>query len=71
VVSTEVTFRPLSEELLSWYVAVGEWRERSGGYAIQGKGSVLVRAVNGDFQNVVGLPLATLLDVYPELLPCK
>jgi septum formation protein len=68
VISTEVTFRPLSEELLSWYVAVGEWRERSGGYAIQGKGSVLVRAVNGDFQNVVGLPLATLLDVYPELL---
>jgi septum formation protein len=68
VVATEVTFRPLSEELLDWYVATGEWRERSGGYAIQGRGSVLVRAIKGDFQNVVGLPLAALLDLYPELL---
>jgi septum formation protein len=68
VVSTEVTFRPLDEALLAWYVAVGEWRERSGGYAIQGKGSVLVRKIKGDFQNVVGLPLAALLDLYPELL---
>jgi len=71
VVATEVTFRPLDEQLLDWYVAAGEWRERSGGYAIQGKGSVLARAVRGDFQNVVGLPLAALLDLYPELLPCK
>jgi septum formation protein len=75
VVATEVSFRPLSEELLDWYVAAGEWRERSGGYAIQGKGSLLVSAVKGDFQNVVGLPLPALLDLYPELLagilPCK
>jgi septum formation protein len=68
VAATEVTFRPLSEGLLDWYVAAGEWRERSGGYAIQGKGSVLARAIAGDFQNVVGLPLAALLDLYPELL---
>ncbi len=68
VVGTQVTFRGLSEELLRWYVAAGEWRDRSGGYAIQGRGSVLVRAVEGDFQNVVGLPLAALLDLYPELL---
>jgi septum formation protein len=75
VVSTAVTFRPLSERLLDWYVATGEWRERSGGYAIQGRGTVLARALEGDFQNVVGLPLAALLDLYPELLagilPCK
>ena len=68
VVSTKVTFRALSEELLSWYVAAGEWRDRSGGYAIQGRGSVLVRSIEGDFQNVVGLPLAALLDLYPEML---
>ncbi len=67
VAATEVTFRALSDELLEWYVAAGEWRERSGGYAIQGRGSVLARAIAGDFQNVVGLPLATLLDLYPEL----
>lgn len=67
VVTTEVTFRPLSEDLLDWYVSVGEWRDRSGGYAIQGRGSILTRGVKGDVQNVVGLPLAALLDVYPEL----
>jgi septum formation protein len=71
VVTTEVTFRHLDEALLSWYVAAGEWRERSGGYAIQGRGSILARSIAGDVQNVVGLPLATLLDLYPELLPCK
>jgi septum formation protein len=71
VVATEVTFRTLDEQLLDWYVAAEEWRERSGGYAIQGRGSILARAIEGDVQNVVGLPLATLLDLYPELLPCK
>jgi septum formation protein len=68
VAATEVTFRALSDELLDWYVAAGEWRGRSGGYAIQGKGSVLALGVKGDFQNIVGLPLAALLDIYPELL---
>jgi septum formation protein len=68
VAATEVTFRVLGDELLDWYVAAGEWRERSGGYAIQGKGSVLAREIKGDFQNIVGLPLAALLDLYPELL---
>jgi septum formation protein len=67
LVTTEVTFRPLSEELLDWYLGAEEWRNRSGGYAVQGKGSILARAIEGDVQNVVGLPLATLLDVYPEL----
>ena len=71
VAATRVTFRALSEELLEWYVAAEEWRGRSGGYAIQGRGSVLARAIEGDFQNVVGLPLGALLDLYPELLPCK
>jgi septum formation protein len=65
---TKVTFRALEEGLLDWYLATGEWRDRAGGYAIQGAGAALVRAVAGDYENVVGLPLATLLDVYPELL---
>jgi septum formation protein len=65
---TEVSFRELSDELLSWYVARGEWRQRSGGYAIQGAAAALVRAVRGDYENVVGLPLATLFDLDPELL---
>jgi len=65
---TGVTFRELSEELLDWYLATGEWRGRAGAYAIQGAGAALVRSVRGDYENVVGLPLATLLDLYPALL---
>jgi len=68
VARTAVTFRALDEALLDWYLATGEWRGRAGAYAIQGAGAALVRAVQGDYENVVGLPLATLLDIYPELL---
>jgi septum formation protein len=65
---TRVCFRELDEKLLRWYVALGEWRGRAGGYAIQGAGAALVRAIEGEYENVVGLPLATLLDAYPALL---
>jgi septum formation protein len=65
---TVVTFRRLDEALIDWSLASGEWRGRAGGYAIQGAGAALVRKVEGDYENVVGLPLAALLDVYPELL---
>jgi septum formation protein len=68
VARTEVSFRELGGDLLDWYLATGEWRGRAGGYAIQGAGAALVRAVEGDYENVVGLPLASLLDIYPELL---
>lgn len=68
IARTEVSFRELEPELLDWYLATGEWRERAGGYAIQGAGAALVRSVSGDYENVVGLPLASLLDIYPQLL---
>jgi septum formation protein len=72
VVRTAVTFRELEEGMLGWYLARGEWRGRAGGYAIQGAGAALVRGVEGDYENVVGLPLAALLDICPELLfACK
>jgi septum formation protein len=72
VVRTAVTFRELGEATLAWYLARGEWRGRAGGYAIQGAGAALVRRVEGDYENVVGLPLAALLDICPELLfACK
>lgn len=66
--ATEVVFRALDDRLIDWYVGTGEWRERAGGYAIQGAGAALVREVRGDYENVVGLPLAMLLDLCPELL---
>jgi septum formation protein len=68
VARTRVRFRVLGEDLLDWYLATGEWRGPAGGYAIQGAGAALVLAVEGDYENVVGLPLATLLDLYPQLL---
>jgi septum formation protein len=68
VARTRVRFRVLGKDLLDWYLATGEWRGRAGGYAIQGAGAALVLAVEGDYENVVGLPLATLLDLYPQLL---
>jgi septum formation protein len=68
VARTSVTFRELDDALLDWYVATGEWRGRSGAYAIQKAGAALVRTLQGECENVVGLPVATLLDLYPELL---
>jgi septum formation protein len=69
VEKTSVTFRPASPGLLEWYVGTGEWRGRAGAYAIQGAGAVLVTGIEGDYLNVVGLPLARLLDLRPDLLP--
>jgi septum formation protein len=60
---TAVTFRALDEARLGAYVATGEWRERAGGYAIQGRGAILVRSIVGDYLNVVGLPVAALFDL--------
>ena len=67
VACTRVTFRPIDRELLDWYVGTEEWRGRSGGYAIQGAGKELVREIDGEVENVVGLPVATLRDIYPKL----
>ena len=60
---TEVTFRALTAAAIDDYVVLGEWEGRAGGYAIQGRGAVLVRGITGDYLNVVGLPLARLLDL--------
>jgi septum formation protein len=66
--ATDVSFRELDPKLLEWYLASGEWRERAGGYAIQGAGAALVQSIAGDWTNVVGLPVATLLELVPGLL---
>jgi septum formation protein len=66
--TTDVTFRTLDDTLMEWYVATGEWEGRAGGYAIQGRGAALVESIDGDYLNVVGLPLATLMELWPEVL---
>ena len=65
---TEVEFRALGPELIEWYLGSGEWRERAGGYAIQGRGAGLVTRIDGDYLNVVGLPVAALIELAPWLL---
>lgn len=64
---TTVVFKELSEGEKERYVRFGEWRGRSGGYAIQTLGSTLVERVEGSVSNVVGLPVGLLLELAPEL----
>jgi septum formation protein len=65
---TDVTFRPLDDAMIDWYLESGEWDGRAGGYAIQGRGGALVERIDGDYLNVVGLPVGTLLGLWPGLL---
>jgi septum formation protein len=67
--STRVTFRPLTARDLATYVATGEWRDRAGAYAIQGRGAALVDGVDGDYLNVVGLPASLLVRLLAEHFP--
>ena len=64
--TTRVSFRALAAEDVDWYLGSGEWRERAGGYAIQGRGAALVAGIEGEYTNVVGLPVAALLDAMGE-----
>jgi septum formation protein len=69
---TLVRFRALTDAELDAYVASGEWEGRAGGYAIQGLGAGLVTGIEGDYANVVGLPVALLVETlaavgYPPL----
>jgi septum formation protein len=64
---TSVVFKQLSDAEKERYVRFGEWRGRSGGYAIQTLGSTLVERVEGSVSNVVGLPVGLLLDLAPGL----
>ncbi len=65
---TTVVFKELSEAEKERYVRFGEWRGRSGGYAIQTLGSTLVERLEGSVSNVVGLPVGLLAELAPSLL---
>jgi septum formation protein len=68
VTTTHVVFRSLDQPLIDWYLGTGEWHDRAGAYAIQGKGAALVARIEGDYLNIVGLPVAALLQLEPRLL---
>ena len=69
VEATEVEFSALDRTTVEWYVRSREWEGRAGGYAIQGRGATLIAGIRGDYLNVVGLPLARLLKLHPDLHP--
>lgn len=64
--ATRVSFRELTPRDLAAYLMLGEWKERAGAYAIQGRGASLVRGIEGDYLNVVGLPASLLVRLLAE-----
>lgn len=66
--TSHVTFKELSKEDIDAYVATGETIDKAGAYGIQGKGRALVEKYEGDFNNIVGLPVDTLLKNFPDIL---
>lgn len=75
-VKTDVVFKELSDELIESYVATKEPLDKAGAYGIQGKGAILAERIEGDYFNVVGLPISRLYDILKnefgiDVLNCK
>lgn len=66
--TSQVTFKELNDEDINAYVATGETIDKAGAYGIQGKGAALVEKYEGDYNNIVGLPVDKLLESFPDLL---
>lgn len=64
---TEVTMYPLSEEQIISYIRTGEPMDKAGSYGIQGKGAVFIESIQGDYNNVVGLPIARVFRTMEEV----
>lgn len=67
--TTTVTFHELTQGEIAAYVSSGEPRDKAGSYGIQGLGSLLVARIEGDYDNVVGLPLARVVRALDRLCP--
>ena len=63
---TEVKFFKLSDKEIEAYLETDEWSDKAGAYGIQGKAGMFVEKINGDYNNVVGLPVARLNRVLKE-----
>jgi septum formation protein len=58
-----VLFAPLSPKSIAAYIASGEPMDKAGGYAVQGKGGMFVKRIEGSYSNVIGLPLSLVRDM--------
>lgn len=67
VVSTEVRFKPLSEQEISDYTATDEPYDKAGSYALQGIGAFMVSDIQGSYSNVIGLPVAEVISLFQEM----
>lgn len=65
-VKTDVVFKNLSDNMIESYVVTKEPMDKAGSYGIQGKGAVLVEKIDGDYFNVVGLPVSRLFDILTD-----
>ena len=68
VVKTDVKFIALTDSMMAHYWHTGEPQDKAGGYAIQGLGAAWVKAIDGSYSNVVGLPLVETLDLLSQVL---
>ncbi len=66
VCKTEVTFAPMSDEEINWYLDTGEWHGAAGGYRIQSLASVFIKKIEGSQSCVTGLPIHELFDILKE-----
>ena len=66
--TTDVTFKPLSPDEIASYVETKEPMDKAGAYGIQGLGAALVECINGDYNNVVGLPVDRLTPILEYVL---
>jgi septum formation protein len=64
---TEVRFAELSDAEINWYVASGEPLGKAGGYAVQGRASLFIEAIRGEYWNVVGLPIQLVYRLAREI----
>jgi septum formation protein len=63
VVTTDVTFATLTDEMIAWYLGLGEHLDKAGAYGMQSAGGALVERIDGSPSNVIGLPLAETIEV--------
>ena len=66
--TTRVQFCEMSDDEIDWYVSSGEPKGKAGAYAIQGRGALFIRGIQGDYFNVVGLPLRLVYELMSDIL---